>query len=203
MNSRVIRNTKRDLYLTKSQQEILVGLLLGDGHLEKRGNCARLKVEHGCSQKMYTQWLATEFSNWIQQGICCKQRGGEPASWWFNTCSHKAFLPYASLFYEEKRKVVPDTIKTMLSPRALAVWFMDDGSRKSRRHKTYIIHTLGFSKQDLQNVQSALVNEFGVETTLHKQRNTQWRIYIPSRSASRFKKIVEPYVIPSLRYKLG
>nr|NIQ06013.1 hypothetical protein [Candidatus Korarchaeota archaeon] len=48
MNTRTIREKKGRLALSKRQREILVGLLLGDGHLETQNNgrTFRLKVEH-------------------------------------------------------------------------------------------------------------------------------------------------------------
>ena len=56
---------KTDNTLTKNQQEILVGLLLGDGHLETRNNgrTYRLKVEHSDEQSDYTEWLFQIFKN--------------------------------------------------------------------------------------------------------------------------------------------
>ncbi len=47
MYSREIKNRKKHLKLLEKQSEILVGLLLGDGHLEtqKKGRTYRLKME--------------------------------------------------------------------------------------------------------------------------------------------------------------
>jgi len=61
---------------------------------------------------------------------------------------------YGQQFYELKKKVIPALIERMLAPLSLAIWFMDDGSRKSAKHKTYIIHSLGYSKDDLLRVQT-------------------------------------------------
>ena len=42
--------------LTKRQKDILIGMLLGDGCLEKNGRNVRLRIEHGLSQKDYLDW---------------------------------------------------------------------------------------------------------------------------------------------------
>jgi hypothetical protein len=56
MNIKEIEEIKKNLKLTKKQRGIIVGLLLGDGHLETQNNgkTYRLKVEHSLEQKDYT-----------------------------------------------------------------------------------------------------------------------------------------------------
>ena len=96
-------------------------------------------------------------------------------------------------------------IHKLITPIGLAIWFMDDGSRKSLRHKTYIFHTLGYAKQELELVTKALNKCFSVNTKLHRQKENYWRIYILSESSEQFKKIVEPYIknILSMKNKLS
>jgi len=55
MRSKVIEEYKSRLSLSKRQKEILIGLILGDGHLEKLYTpiLGRLKVEHSYKQKDY------------------------------------------------------------------------------------------------------------------------------------------------------
>jgi len=48
-------------------------------------------------------------------------------------------------------------IEKLLTPLSLAIWFMDDGSLKSTRHRTYVIHTLGYEKKEVGNVQKILL----------------------------------------------
>lgn len=82
---------------------------------------------------------------------------------------------------------------------------MDDGSKKSNKHKTYNIHTLGFSKKDLKRVLIVFKDSFDIQATLHNQKTNYWRIYIFSISAKKFKSIIELYVsiISSMKDKLG
>ena len=82
---------------------------------------------------------------------------------------------------------------------------MDDGSWKSDKHKTFIIHTLGYSKKDLESVQEVLKKKFGLETSLHAQKGKYWRLYIKSESAEKFRNLIEPYTsqIPSMQNNLG
>jgi len=43
--------------LTKSQNDILIGKILGDGCLERNGINVRLKIEQGDKQREYVNWL--------------------------------------------------------------------------------------------------------------------------------------------------
>ncbi len=193
--------------LSKIQRDVLAGLLLGDGHLETQNNgrTYRLKIEHGLKQKDYVEWLYNIFSEWAPGGMYHKKRKDGSQSIGFTTYSHGTFRFYGQQFYGIKhKKHIPALIKKILSPIGIAVWFMDDGSRKSLKHKTYIIHTLGYTKSDLKIIQNALVEKFNIDTTLHKQKEKYWRLYIPESSAKSFVELIKKYVAPikSMKHKL-
>ena len=151
----MIKDHKSKLKLTNYQRELLIGLLLGDGHLETvNGRTYRLRVEHGAQQKPYLDWLFDQFREWIPAGAPRKkERSDGRVSYEFTTCYHGAFRFCAQQFYKNKQKHIPNHFHKLINPVALAIWFMDDGSRKSARHKTYNIHTLGYSHKDLVRVQ--------------------------------------------------
>jgi len=193
--------------LNDEQRAILVGLLLGDGHLEtqNRGRTYRLKVEHSDAQTDYAQWLFEKFKQFcVQQKVYRRVRKDGRISVGFTTKSMGTFRFYAQQFYVDAKKRIPPQIDTLLTPQGLAIWFMDDGSRKSSRHHTYNIHTLGYTKNDLEFIQNKLQKLFGIQVVLHAQRNSTWRLYIGADSAQRFTGIVHPHVqmIPSMRKKL-
>ena len=210
MNSKKIEEIKKSLKLSKIQRDVLVGLMLGDGHLESRdkNKTYRLKVSHSLKQKEYTFWLADIFKDWIRtkpkiRKIISPYSKKELEIIEFSTYSHSAFRFYYHQFYDEnKNKIIPKIINKLLTPIGLAVWFMDDGSLKSKNHKTYIIHTDSVSKKDLQKIQDTLLKKFKIETSLHSQYKN-WRLYIKTNSAIRFKNLISKYMIKEMRYKLG
>jgi hypothetical protein len=201
-------NTKKrnSLTLTKRQRELLVGTLLGDGHLETqtRGNTYRLRVEHSEKQKEYLFWLYNEFKEWVPQEPKRKIRSDGRVSYEIVTVSHGAFRFYAHQFYVDGKKVIPTLLAKMLTPMGLAVWYMDDGSRKSLRHLTYNIHTLGYTYKDLKRTCEVFQKCFGISASLHRQKSTSWRIYIKSENVNTFNSLVYPIMkhIPSMLYKL-
>lgn len=207
MRSNKIESHKKQLCLSTTQRSILVGMLLGDGHLEtqNRGRTYRLKVEHSVKQREYVEWLYEQFKSLVRGGIYEKAKklnGKEFGSLGFTTYSLGLFRFYAHQFYEGRKKIVPKLIGKLLDPIALAIWFMDDGSFKSARHKTYIIHALRYKKNDLRRIKEVLQEKFDIKIGIHRQYG-RWRIYVLSNSAEKFRSIVNPYIIPSLKYKLG
>ena len=185
----------------------MIGVILGDGHLEKQKNSInyRLKVEHSIKQKEYVDWLYENLKELVASEPKERIRislGKKLKSYGFATISSKNFGSYGKLFYQNGKKVIPEIISKMLSPRSIAVWFMDDGSYKSKSHKTYIIHANGYTKEELEIIKDVFAKKFGIEIGIHKQYS-QWRLYVYTKSAKSFRKMIEPYIIPSMKYKLG
>lgn len=191
--------------ISSDQKQIIVGKLLGDGHLETaNGKTWRLKIEHSLSQQAYVDWLYTKLKNLTPSEPKIKQQevqGRVYSKYWFNTSYSGSFRFYGQQFYVNGRKVVPKQINRWLTPLSLAVWYMDDGSRKSNQHRAKIINTQCFDQISLNRLQEALRLNFGIETKLRKQREG-WQIYIFGREAEKFAKVIGRYVLPSFSYKL-
>ncbi len=206
MRSKTLEAYKRGLKLTAEQREVLVGLLLGDGHLETQngGRTYRLKIEQSEKHKAYVYHLYRLFSEWVRtppQPKVVRSGGHESTNWWFQTLSHGAFRFYAQQFYKDGQKHVPRLIHRWLSARALAYWFMDDGSIKSRQSRGVIFNTQGFTLPEVERLCRVLESNFGLQASPRKQRSG-YQIYISGKSHEAFKAVVEPYLIPEMRYKL-
>jgi hypothetical protein len=206
MRSKEIEEYKKQLKLSIIQREIIVGTLLGDGHLETQNNgkTYRLKIEHSTSQKTYVDWLYAMFEEWVrtkpqEKSTILNEKTYK--KYWFSTLSHSALRFYAQQFYQGNKKVMPKLIGKLLTPRALAIWFMDDGSIKSHQTKSLILNTHSFSEKDLERTQEALLLKFKIQTKLRRQREGL-QIFIPSREADTFARIIRPYMLDEMKYKL-
>jgi len=210
MRSTTIQELASRLKLSQTQRDLLVGTLLGDGHLETQnhGRTYRLKIEHTIKQMVYVQWFYQMFHEWVRTPPRARTRSvtfrGQEKTYeriGFATVSSGSLRFYAKQFYQDGKKVVPKLIHRWLTPLALAVWYMDDGSIKSNQHRTVLLNTHGFGKHELQWLQEALSNGYGIETKVRKQKDGH-QLYFLSETVDIFLRLIEPHVIPSMRYKL-
>jgi hypothetical protein len=85
-----------------------------------------------------------------------------------------------------------------LAPLALAVWFMDDGCRS--RNAVYL-NTQQFDEQSQAVMLELLREQWGLDATLNRDKCYR-RIRISVDATKRLATLIEPYVLPELRYKL-
>lgn len=137
--------------LTEKQNSILIGGLLGDLHIQRTpsntGKC-RLRFCHGANQREFVNWKHQAF----QDPFCKKtkppfieERKKEKwkNNYLFYTSYRDEFIEPHSLWYpvvespdpdvgERLVKKIPLNISEILTdPLALAVWYLDDGTKRS------------------------------------------------------------------------
>ena len=205
MRSRAIEAYKTTLRLSDVQREMLVGILLGDACLETQnaGRTYRLKVEQGAAHGDYVRHLYQVLRDWVLSPPRPKQgqtRGVTTINLAFQTVSHTEFVEFGELFYRSRRKIVPDEIGRLLTARALAYWYMDDGSMKSSESKGVLFNTHAFRAEEIKRLIEVL-SEFGLIASERSQADGV-QIYVSGRSYERFVELVDPYVIEAMRYKV-
>ena len=193
--------------ITSRQKQIIIGKILGDGYLETaNGTTYRLKIEHSAKQKEYVFWAYRELKNLSSNKPKFKLHKSSSRKtyekYWFNTKYSSSLKFYGQQFYPKGKKIVPKLIHRWLTPLTLAVWFMDDGSIKSKECRGKIINTQSFDDKSLKRLQSAIKSNFDIKTTLRKQKDGT-QIYIPASEYDKLKLAIGKYVLPSLSYKLG
>lgn len=209
---------KTRLVLTEIQKDILVGTLLGDASMQamKLNQLSNVKFEQKFAQKDYVDHLYEHFSDWVgtPPQIRSIKGGGakDRQSVWFRTYRHPAFTLYKSLFYRvdsqgKQYKVVPDNILDLLTPRALAYWFMDDGSTKrlqayDNKISSFVFNTQGFSEDQQLLLLNALLTRYKFDATLFKDRHYRL-VAIRSKSKDALIEKIQPYIIPSFQYKIS
>ncbi len=180
--------------ITKHQQDLLTGKLLGDGSLEDRGTAnSRFQVRHSIKQKDYVDWCYQEIKEFTKSS---PRRIND--SYYFRTRSLPMFTRLRKKWYIEGRKTLPSDIK--LSPFALAIWYMDDGYYDTHRDSIWFC-THCFNSGELKRIKE-LMKQLGIETTLIKDR-TKYKTRVLKKHTERFIKLVKPYIVPSLLYKIG
>lgn len=151
----------------------------------KRGYCSNLKP------RMYTRKLRDKISNEIKQYY-----GYE-----FNTYTFRSFNWIHKLFYKKGIKTVSVKLEQYLTPLALAIWIMDDGGWAKPGVR---ISSNSFKLEEVQLLANLLKKLFYLNCTVQKTNTPgQFSIYIKGESVLKLRKWILPYVIPSMRYKLG
>jgi hypothetical protein len=185
-------------------RETLLGTVLGDGYLEPHGKGVRLHIHHSERFKSYVDWKREELADLRPCYPHRNENNGYP-SWHFVTRSHPELADLRDLFYVNGRKIVPQTIQSLFThPKSLAVWFMDDGTC-DRGSGSFLLETQCFDDAGLERLQDALYGNFGIATTPHQcgQGRKGKRLYVSTGDAQKMASLIEPYILPVFRYKLG
>lgn len=199
-NSKLVRELRTKLSLNPFQKAVLVGSILGGGCL-LGGDIGRvnyrLQIAHAVKQREHLYWKYDIFTEWT---LSPPHYVNKNNSWRFRTISHPELTIYQKLFYQQRKKILPENIQDLLvSPVNLAIWFMDDGARM--KHHGIILNTQNFSNKENQILQSVLLKNFGIQTSLHKDKDYV-RLYIGINYIKKFSEMVNPFILPSMKYKL-
>lgn len=200
------RILKDSLILSEYQKEVLTGFLLGDGCLERTRNSqvARLKVGQSLRQSEFAQWLYGIFKDFVRTAPRLKQKfknGKIYSELVFNTLTHPSFKYFYDFFYPNGKKLVPEGIDQSLTPTAFAVWFMSDGSIKSKECKGRILNTHSFSKSDIERLIQVLKDKFNLNSSIRTQKDGL-QIYISAKSAGVLNNLLKDKILPYFYYKL-
>lgn len=176
----------------------MIGSILGDGYLRVipgRTN-AILEINHSIKEKDYVNWLFQQLKDFVISSPKLRKGNGKRIAYRFFTRQHLELTEIYDEFYVNGRKIVPKYLK--LDPVSLAVWFMDDGSRS---YRSFYLNTQRFD-QESQNRLIAKLNEIGISSRLNKDK-IYFRIRISGSDSKKFCETVKPYIVESLKYKLG
>jgi hypothetical protein len=185
--------------LTQYQLSIIIGSILGDGYIRiiKGRNNAFLEINHSIKAKKYVDWKYEALKNICVSGPKERIIDETRTAYRFYTKQHKELTKLFLQFYKNGKKIIPSSL--VLDPIILAVWFMDDGS-KSRKYDVYL-NTQQFSLLDQKKLISKL-RKIGLRARLNKDKK-YYRVRFLKESVAQFNKIIYPYILDSMKYKLS
>lgn len=192
--------------MTEKQQEVLLGSLLGDASISPTSpGSARLHEGHSLDQEAYLRWKAQIFSPYLSpRGVYPHQKKSKGGVMYkgvsFLTHASPFFWPYYEKFYPNGGpKVFPPDLPDILTPRALAVWYMDDGSLRSNYHPSI---SFGLGQESLKTALKAL-RKLGFRPSLYRDhRHKTYEIRFPNPQDVKFFDMIRPFVPPCMEYKL-
>jgi hypothetical protein len=147
-----LSNSQRSFFtITSDLHNIIIGGILGDLHINREGNNARLMFKQGLDHKEYVYHLFDLFSSYSNMKeprhyeFLDKRNNKVNTSVDFHTYSLPCFNVYYDLFYVDGVKIIPKNIGELLAPSGLAYWAMDDGCKTGSGFR---LNTQSFSYED-------------------------------------------------------
>lgn len=192
--------------ISSVQKDILFGTILGDAYLQKTGKRnARLRLEHGVSQKEYLFWKVENLQQFFQGKPKYLEKihpiTGRTYKYWRHQSQSGPFLgKLRKIFYRDGRKIIPEDIERFLTPRSIAVWYMDDGYYYPRDKCSYI-YLGNVAGMEAERASLVLDRKFGLKTRVLVKKKG-FALYFPAQEVEKLKLLIEPYVIDLFRYKL-
>ena len=192
--------------LSLLQKQILYGIILGDGYLQKTGKKnARLRLEHGQKQKEYLLWKVGMFKSLFQGKAKYIERIHPISKNKYGYWRHQSqSIPYLGrlqkVFYPQGKKKIPKDLGNYLSLRTLAIWYMDDGYFSKRDRSSYLY--LGkITKREAKVVSRVITKLFNIPNAILDKKNKGYVIYFSPRNVKRLKELLKNYILPQFNYK--
>jgi hypothetical protein len=198
---------RKELLLTPDLREILVGLLLGDIHAQKRSRNTNLFFEQGVLHEDYLLHLYDLFKSYCLSGPKLSVRapnkitGKIYSSLRFQTMALPCFNEFYELFFMHGPKVVPSNIKELLTPLSLAYWICDDGTFE-KKTQAIILCTECFDLAGVTLLTKVLVDNFKLDCTIYAGA-TGHRIRILKKSLPDAQALLKDIMPPMMQYKIG
>jgi ubiquinol-cytochrome c reductase cytochrome b subunit len=189
---------------------LIFGSLIGDAHAEKRLKGAGTRISF-YQEAVHVEYLLYLHKMFSESGYCNPKipnittrlgpKGKIRRVIRFSTWTYTSFNWIHDLWYKDKIKSIPNCINQYLTPLALAIWIMDDGSKSGKGLK---FSTNSFSYNDCLVLIKALNDNFNLKATIQSAGDkNQFIIYVWKESMFDLRNIVSPYIIPEMKYKIN
>lgn len=197
------RNVRQNIQLTQTQKEILFGGLLGDFCIVKHVKNYRGAVVHSIKQENYAKFLHSKLKSIVGQLRCIKVKANNKI---YDECQftlrpNLQLESFYNNFYNDfnGKKDVPYDL-SLLTPLAIAIWFMDDGFLINNGHsQTLGFSTCSFSLEGLVRLQNYLKTKYDIDTIIRKN----FYLIVRQKDAQKLASLIQPYIIEEMYYKLG
>lgn len=194
--------SEKDIDLTNKQEQFILGSLLGDLSIDLTGQMknAKLCLVHSIKQEELfmkkVEILGDFMGSYKLYSPQDKRTGKVYQTWRGNSKSHKNFNKIYNLLYSNGIKTITqEYLDKINNPIALAFWFMDDGTERGT------IATHCFSEEENKLLQKWMLEKWNIKCSLQRELE-HLKLYILAESRLDFERLIFPYIVPSMYYKL-
>lgn len=196
--------------LSLSQEQIILGGLLGDSYFEKKKE--RVSFAHSEKQLEYLKWKYSFFDTNANINSVYHTYNGKKYLGYYFIISKKylnnefALFIKKNLFSNDGRKKISLKYLNQLTPLGIAVWWMDDGNislTKDGDNRYGKLSTHCFNYEENVLIQKYFKDKWNIDVSV-KQERSYFFIKIRASELKKLIKIIYPYVIqiPSMIYKI-
>lgn len=201
--SRISSQVRNMLKLTARARSIIIGLIISDGWMDKRGHWnPRFGFKQSIKNFPYIWHLYNELAYLCSGNICfgkSKLRGKRFYNLSFQSRQLESLIEIYNLFYSDSRtKIIKPELFEYLDYLSIAHWIMGDGSK---RNKGITLCTDSFSFKDVVNLMNILKIKFNVDSTIHLEKHKP-RIYINKKELLKILPFIKPYFNDHFLYKI-
>lgn len=210
--------------ITQEIKDILFGTMLGDGYLRTKtnGNSWHFEIAHSATQKdlvlLKYNALKPFCKNepWLEK----RKRIGLILETYdyvhLVTRVHPIFKTFGDIFYTlniSSNKYIKDVpsleiLTAFLTPRSIAIWFMDDGY-VDNRNGSIVFCTESFSLDGVLRLITILEKLYNIYVSTQKRISKTskaqligYRLYINAENSKLLAPLIKPFMLPSMLYKL-
>lgn len=199
--------------MDRKRKALLIGLVLGDGHLNPRSGVC-LEITHGIKQESYIKAK----TNLIAKLLNCQppklyHRVDARHNEFKLSKGHKYFKILYKWLYPNGKKYFSKRILNYLTPEAIAIWWMDDGSHSVDRNKntgrirshSFYLYTFT-SLEETENIIEMFKNKFNITfgKVKKKMKDGEYKYYLKcrTREGRKLSDLLRKFILPSLQYKI-
>lgn len=127
---------------------------------------------------------------------------------------HKYFKVLRSWIYKDKEKVFSKKILDLLTPEAIALWWMDDGShgidknKETGKIRSHSFHLYTYT--NLENTENIIamfkekfdINMYKIKYTSRKDGHISYYLKCRTKEGRKLSNLIRPYILPMFEYKI-
>lgn len=197
----------KELIIGNDLKQLLIGSLLGDGSFCSIGKHAKnmyLSIAHSMKQEEYLKFKVSILNRYgLASNILysvtknSRYKSGEISECRHKSRLHPIFTDIRAKYYDQhgNKRVHREFVRD-IDELGLAIWYMDDGYVTKN---SCIFSSCSFTLEEQQILADILLEKFDLHFNLGKHDNS---MYLQAKDFPKFVKLIKPYVLPSMQYKL-
>lgn len=204
---------KHSKLVPNSFDQIMCGLILGDGNLRLNGKEALISIQQIHPELVQGLWEICSQYKLVTTPVKSIQRKHWKLVYYFQTLTMPYFTNIYNIWYFKESdgniKKLPANINELLTPLAFAYWIIGDGGfdGSGRGLGRLSLHTQNFTLDEVKILQNILFNKYNIQSSVykggHNDQNRGWIIRIPGKSLSIVRSLCTEHMYSSIKYKLG